>query len=78
MKLVMLMCFSIDQRSKETTFVHQIFGGYLRSQGRLPFIIWCTISLVKSKLNVVCSTVIIAYVLPQAIFNPVVGCIVNG
>jgi len=32
---VFMMRFSLDQRSKETTFVHQIFGGYLRSQGRL-------------------------------------------
>jgi len=32
---VLLLHFSLDQRSKETTFVHQIFGGYLRSQGWL-------------------------------------------
>jgi len=31
---VTLMHCSLDQRTKETTFVHQIFGGYLRSQGR--------------------------------------------
>lgn len=28
-------CFRLDHASKETTVVHQIFGGTLRSQGNL-------------------------------------------
>lgn len=32
--MVLLYLFSLDKYSKETTVINQIFGGFLRSQGK--------------------------------------------
>jgi len=49
---MVFMHFSLDQRSKETTFIHQIFGGYLRSQGwHIGFVLFCILWFTTSALT---------------------------